>query len=312
MSGLAIFVLIMGVAIGMGVIAFAFRLRQIEKEDEAKNEPNRLASLLTTAPPPTVEPASTVTPPTPAEPNSLTADAARAPSALQTPSPSWLSSLKSNLQPTISTLASNIPSAIKKEPELPELARFYVASSGRLIIEVNGARFSNIKEITDPTIARSLKTLVDEMNRFFGVNLVSPDPAAASVTIPATPNSALPPLAPTPPSVNRPVKVVSVEEAKSLPLEKPSMDIFKQYRHLREREKQPEIKIRSVLEEIDEILQSKIAGTDFVRRGLKVSTHSDGTALFVLDGMGYHSVDELPDDQARTLVQQAVQEWEKK
>jgi hypothetical protein len=181
-----------------------------------------------------------------------------------------------------------------------------------LIIEVNGARFSNIKEVTDPTIARSLKTVVDEMNRFFGVNLVSSNPAAPPVAISTPPDSALPPLAPTPSVVNRPVKVVSVEEAKSLPLEKPSMDIFKQYRNLREREKQPEIKIKSVLEEIDEILQKKIAGTDFARRGLKVETHADGTALFMLDGQGYHSVDELPDTQARSLVQQVVQEWEKK
>ncbi|MBI5080139.1 MAG: hypothetical protein HZB17_02380 [Chloroflexi bacterium] len=300
MSGIAIFVLITGIAIGMGIIAFAFRLRQIEKEDETQNDPNHLASLLTAAPPLTVEPSSTVTPPIPAETNS------------PTPLPSWLSSLKSNLQPTLSTLASNIPTAIKKEPELPELARLYVSPSGRLIIEVNGARFSNIKEITDPTIARSLKTLVDEMNRFFGVNLVSADPTAPPVPILTTPDPVLPPHTPTPPVMNRPVKVVSVEEAKNLPLEKPSMDIFKQYRNLREREKQPQIKIRSVLEEIDEILQAKIAGTDFTRRGLKVSTHSDGTALFVLDGTGYPGVDELPDDLARSLVQQSVQEWEKK
>lgn len=300
MSGIAIFVLITGIAIGMGIIAFAFRLRQIEKEDEVKSDPNHLASLLTAAPPPTVEPASTVTPPTPTETNS------------PTPSPSWLSSLKSNLQPALSTLASNIPAAIKKEPELPELARFYVASSGRLIVEVNGARFTNVKEITDPTIARSLKTLIDEMNRFFGVNLVSSDPATPPVTIPTTPDAALPPLAPTPSMMNRPVKVVSMEEAKSMPLEKPSMDIFKQYRNLREREKQPEIKIRSVLEEIDEILQAKIIGTDFVRRGLKVETHTDGTAIFMLDGQAHQNVDELPDAQARSLVQQTVQEWEKK
>ena len=308
MSGLAIFVLITGIAIGMGIIAFAFRLRQIEKEDEVKSDPNHLASLLTAAPPPTVEPDSTVTPPIPAETNSPTPDAAPAPSATL----SWFASLKSNLQPALSTLASNIPAAIKKEPELPELARFYVASSGRLIVEVNGARFTNVKEITDPTIARSLKTLIDEMNRFFGVNLVSSDPATPPVTIPTTPDAALPPLAPTPSMMNRPVKVVSMEEAKSMPLEKPSMDIFKQYRNLREREKQPEIKIRSVLEEIDEILQAKIIGTDFVRRGLKVETHTDGTAIFMLDGQAHQNVDELPDAQARSLVQQTVQEWEKK
>ena len=60
------------------------------------------------------------------------------------------------------------------------------------------------------------------------------------------------------------------------------------------------------------MLQKKIAGTDFARRGLKIETHTDGTALFMLDGQGYHSVDELPDTQARSLVQQVVQEWEKK
>jgi hypothetical protein len=294
MSGLAIFILILGIAIGMGIIAFAFRLRQIEKEDEASSEPVQPAAALTG-----------VMPPPPAEPAAPSPDAAPESAA----SPDWLSSLKSNLQPTITTLASSVPPAIKKEPDMPELARFYVAPTGRLIIEVNGARFTHIKEITDPAIARSLKTLVEELNRFLGAALVRAESPAPSTPLPAlSKEPALPSSQPT----NRSVKVVSVEEAKNLPLEKPSMDIFKQYRNLREREKQPEIKIKSVLEEIDEILQTQIAGSDFTRRGLKVGAHSDGTALFMLDGQGHSSIDEIPDTQARSLVQQAVQEWEAK
>ena len=220
---------------------------------------------------------STGTPPESVSPSTLAAPAVI---------PTWVESLAPKVEE-------------KKEADLLELARVLMSPNGKVIIEINGKRYTHVKEISDPTIARSLKTLVDEMNRFLGVNVIGAHASA-------------PPVSESPPVVNRPVKVVSVEEAKNLPLEKPSMDIFKQYRNLREREKQPEIKIKSVLEEIDELLQTKIAGTDFTRRGLKVSTHSDGTALFMLDGQGYHSVDELPEAEARSLVKQTVQEWEKK
>jgi hypothetical protein len=82
---------------------------------------------------------------------------------------------------------------------------------------------------------------------------------------------------------------------------------------LRERSRQPPPPPpRSITEQIDEILQEKIAGTPHRTRGLRVSAGPQGHALFGLDGKNYEAVDDLPDAEARTLVRAAIAEWEKK
>ena len=88
-----------------------------------------------------------------------------------------------------------------------------IPANAHCVVEINGKRYASIKEITDPTVARIMKTLVEELNRFFGTNLINSTPSAP------------------PPAATPAVKVISLDEAKNLPLEKPSMDIFKQYRH---------------------------------------------------------------------------------
>ncbi|MBI3177895.1 MAG: hypothetical protein HYZ35_07880, partial [Chloroflexi bacterium] len=127
------------------------------------------------------------------------------------------------------------------------------------------------------------------------------------------PTTTAPASAPTPVTLPaRPAVAVTGQQAAQTPLVKPSMNPFEQLRYLREREKQPEVKIKSFLEEIDEVLQAKIAGTPLIARGAKVTTGPGGTALFWLDDHSYERPDDLPDAEARAVVQAAVREWEKK
>ncbi len=91
------------------------------------------------------------------------------------------------------------------------------------------------------------------------------------------------------------------------------MNPLKQMQVLRELSKQPPPPPpKSIAEQIDEILQEKIAGTPHRQRGLHVSAGLQGQALFQLDGKAYEGVDDLPDSEARAIVRAAIAEWERR
>ena len=91
------------------------------------------------------------------------------------------------------------------------------------------------------------------------------------------------------------------------------MNPLKQMQVLRERSRQPAPPPpKSIAEQIDEILQEKIAGTSYRQRGLHVGAGPQGHALFQCDGLSYEAVDDLPDAEARSLIRAAIAEWERR
>ncbi|MBI5291685.1 MAG: hypothetical protein HY872_07410 [Chloroflexi bacterium] len=186
---------------------------------------------------------------------------------------------------------------LPSDPSIPELARLLRAPDGALIVEMAGRRYRARAEIAEAAVGRQLLAAANDLSRFVRGEPTTTAPASAPtpVTLPA-----------------RPAVAVTAQQAAQTPLVKPSMNPFEQLRYLREREKQPEVKIKSFLEEIDEVLQAKIAGTPLIARGVKVTTGPGGTALFRLDDHSYERPDDLPDAEARAVVQAAVREWEKK
>ncbi len=189
---------------------------------------------------------------------------------------------------------------IPADPSIPELARLLRAPDGALIVEMDGRRYRARAEIAEAAVGRQLLAAANDLSRFLRGEPTTTAPASAPappppVTLPA-----------------RPAVVITAQQAAQTPLVKPSMNPFEQLRYLREREKQPEVKIKSFLEEIDEVLQAKIADTPLIARGVKVTTGPNGAALFWLDDHSYERPDDLPDPEARAVVQAAVREWEKK
>jgi len=284
MNQITIYIFIFGVSIGLFILAVAVMQLRSEKAKAAKQDTTEATVSL----PPgneTVTPASTAlaaSAPEPGRPSSPPPVAI--PEPIRAPSPTAVFSPRSG--PV-------------------EVARLIHAPDGTLILEANGNWYTNRQDIADPKVLAVLA----ELERFLNSNgLLTAAPAFQPASIPD------PKAAPKPTAMvdGKPAIVMTAAEAAQLPLAKPSMDIFRQIRTLRERENQPQIKIKSVLEEIDEILQTKLEGMPLAYRGLKVSSDATGAALFVVDGQAYTSVDQIPDAEARATFQAAIKEWERK
>lgn len=194
------------------------------------------------------------------------------------------------------------------DPPMLELARLLRAPDGTFIVEADGKRYSHRLDITDANVGRRLLAALDEFHKFLRTDQPRPaSPFAASA-------------APTPPhrhteqsrSAHTPPRPPAIQEAAQRPLIKPSMNPLEQIRILREIEKQPEIKPKPFLEEIDELIQQKVAATPLAGRGLKVAASPTGSAVFWIDGEAYEGIDQLPDAAAQTFVQAVIKEWEKR
>jgi hypothetical protein len=68
---------------------------------------------------------------------------------------------------------------------------------------------------------------------------------------------------------------------------------------------------KSIAIQINDILQGRISGTPFEKRGISVSDGPDHGVLVTLDGQKYPGVKDVPDDEVRNLIRSSVLEWEK-
>ena len=267
---LAILILITGLAVGLAVLVFAFRIMKADKEADAKHAE-------AARPEPDPAPAATAAPSEAASPAS---------------------------PPPLPPEAQLAPQPVEANPGFVELGRLLRTPDGLLVLLANGNWYLRRQDITDPKLLAAL----DEFSRFLqndDLPLPVARPPLAEPEPPAQPK-------PTEMVDGRPTVFMTAREAAQVPLTTPSLDIMRQYRYLRERDKQPQIKIKSVLEEIDDILQAAIADTALAKRGLKVSADSGGAALFFIDGKSYSGVEELPEAEAQAVVKAAIQEWERK
>jgi hypothetical protein len=218
--------------------------------------------------------------------------------------------------PQMGSLFSARPNA----PEAHEVLRVLRDHlTGRLVVEIGGRRYAHTAEVTEPRILQGFLTTLQDLENFAAH---APAPAAppvppalapnAPIVPPAAPSAADPaPPPPQPASISNPPISASPARADE-PLQMPSMNVFKQVRVLREMSKQPPPPLKTIAEQIDEVLQGRIAGTPHRQRGLRVSAGPQGNALFELDGRAYEAVDDLPDAEARSLVRAAIGEWEKR
>jgi len=71
----------------------------------------------------------------------------------------------------------------------------------------------------------------------------------------------------------------------------------------------PEFK--SIAKQINDILQARLAGTQFEARGITVNDAPDRGVMVTLDGEIYQGVKDVPDEEVRNLIRSAVVEWEK-
>jgi hypothetical protein len=186
--------------------------------------------------------------------------------------------------------------------------------TGRLMLEIGGQRFNRVMEIQDPNLGRGLVTTVRDLQRFMQGQVTGSGPA------PEIQSPAPGPVASAPPPPAAPARVSTPEPPHSFipnpaappSITMPSMNPFKQAQILRELSKQQLVAPKSIPDQIDEILQEKIAGTALVGRGLKVNTSPAGGVVFYLDGQTYDGVDAVPDPDGQAAIRAAVKAWENK
>jgi hypothetical protein len=68
---------------------------------------------------------------------------------------------------------------------------------------------------------------------------------------------------------------------------------------------------KSIAMQINDILQARISGTSFEKRGITVSDGPDHGVEVTLDGQKYPGVKDVPDEEVRNLIRSSVLEWEK-
>jgi hypothetical protein len=66
----------------------------------------------------------------------------------------------------------------------------------------------------------------------------------------------------------------------------------------------------SIVGQIDEILQAKLAGTHLDERGIRLVEGPDQSMVIQVGLQSYDEIDAVPDDQVRQLIRLSVAEWE--
>jgi len=75
---------------------------------------------------------------------------------------------------------------------------------------------------------------------------------------------------------------------------------------------QPVPAFQSIAMQINDILQTQIAGTELESRGITLTDGPSHGVMVTMDGEKYNGVMEVPDEAVRNAIRAAVQEWETK
>ena len=78
-----------------------------------------------------------------------------------------------------------------------------------------------------------------------------------------------------------------------------------------EEEGEAEVKMLSVIDEVNDILQKKIAGSALAGKGIHLMENHNREIRFWVGLNSYNDVEEIPDPEVRQIIDAAVKEWEK-
>jgi hypothetical protein len=156
-----------------------------------------------------------------------------------------------------------------------EILRAWRTLSGRIWLQMDGSRH-NGKETLQPDQRRRLVSMLLDLRPWL-------DNAAAAAVASAVEKPI--PVVPTPP-LNKKGKA---EEA----------------------EAKPEPVLKSIVEQIDELLQTKLLLSPFKNRKIHLAEEPGGM-VFVKDGLNkYEGIDAVPDAALKAFIRETVAEWEK-
>jgi hypothetical protein len=102
-----------------------------------------------------------------------------------------------------------------------------------------------------------------------------------------------------------------VRPAAPAPVSQPPVKVEKKNGTLADETVQPAPVLDSIIQQIDKVLQAKLETSAFKERGIQL-VEGPGGIVIVKDGINrYEGLDAIPDPEVKTLIRQAVADWEK-
>jgi hypothetical protein len=173
-------------------------------------------------------------------------------------------------------------------------------------LELDGARLEDTNATTVEQRQRLVNVVVQMRPWIDG------KPAPAVVPVPGAP---VPDAQPVPemPSL-KPLTAAMAAQIPTPPPPPPKIDPIRGLRSLLNNEiKTPDkIKSVSIVAMIDDVLQSKLPGTPFSGKGIRLEEGSFGEVIVFVGANRYPSVDAVPDPDIQTLIKSAIADWEKR
>lgn len=153
-----------------------------------------------------------------------------------------------------------------------EVLRAWRTNAGKLDLEMDGQRIES-KEMLLPEQHRRLVNLLLELRPWL---------EAAPDLPPARPGQEQPAKPPIPAKTKEP----KVEQPAAAPL--------------------------SIVAQIDQILQDRLAGTPLAGKGIQLQESPEGGVIVSVGLQRFEGIDAIPDPQVKAAIRQAVEAWEKK
>jgi hypothetical protein len=180
------------------------------------------------------------------------------------------------------------PAPVQKSPAVDgdiEILRAWQNRSGKTWLEMDGQRLEN-KEAMQAEQKKKLLGLVLDLRPWLDA-----PPASASAPIPA----------PKPQIQETPRPVIS----------RPSIFSPRPPKEQKPKEEKPKVNLKSIVEQVDEVLQQKLTGTIFEEQDIHLLEGPAGAVIVQIKNDKFEGIDAVPNPEIKELIRQAVTEWEK-
>jgi hypothetical protein len=182
-----------------------------------------------------------------------------------------------------------------------------------LVVEMDGKTFKTGNELS-PAQLRRLSFTSNVLAKWLADT--TPAPEAVEEPLAGTAGTAAPETIPAPletvspesrPAYTSPFTQEQEQEVKPVSTELPDV-----VGGLLNPTPQPVPVFQSIAMQINDILQTQIAGTELESRGITLTDGPSHGVMVTMDGEKYNGVMEVPDEAVRNAIRAAVQEWETK
>ncbi len=194
------------------------------------------------------------------------------------PAPEWVKGLAGTAGKTLTrTSASSIPVdaiLVLRDPALNDW-----------VVEVNGMRYSQLKDIHDDRAASKVLDALSGLQRFAGTIPILKPELKAPLSV--TPTASATDIEPSVAQAMKPSTPPASTALRPAPL-------------------------NSILDQIEKILQHNLMRyPEFADRKIHVGAAEDGSLLIEVDRQFYQHADEVPDLTIRGVIKASIQEWER-